>query len=116
LDPKRAEEYTERLFQAMESEKPYLNPELSLSSLSKEMGIKRHYISQILNLQLKKSFWDFINEYRIREAQNLLSDPEKQELSMLQVAFEVGFNSASSFSRAFKRHTGTTPTKYRTKK
>jgi AraC-like DNA-binding protein len=116
LDPNRAEEYTERLFQVMESEKPYLKPELSLSSLSKEMGIKRHYISQILNLQLKKSFWDFINEYRIREAQKLLSDPEKQGLSMLQVAFEVGFNSASSFSRAFKRYTGTTPTKYRAKK
>ncbi|NIM77725.1 MAG: helix-turn-helix domain-containing protein [Candidatus Aminicenantes bacterium] len=113
LDPQKTEEYKKKLLHFMETQKPYLDNELCLSSLSKAVGIQRHYISQILNLKLKQTFWNFVNEYRINEAKKLLSHPGKKNLSILQVAYEVGFNSGVSFNRAFKRHTGMTPSKYK---
>ncbi|UCH95547.1 MAG: helix-turn-helix domain-containing protein [Candidatus Aminicenantes bacterium] len=113
LDPKKGEEYIKKLFQVMETQKPYLNPGLNLSSLAKKVGIQRHYISQILNINLKQSFWDFINEYRINEAKKILSAPGRNDHRILQVAYEVGFNSNVSFNRAFKRHTGMTPSTYK---
>jgi AraC-like DNA-binding protein len=113
LDPGLADVYTRQLLQFMETRKPYLDPNLSLASLAKAVGIQHHYISQVLNINLEKNFWDFIKEYRIAEARKILADPAQDHLSILEVAINVGFNSSSTFNLAFKKITGMTPSAYR---
>ena len=94
-------------------EKPYLNPDLTLSQLARQCEIPNHHLSQILNLDLKNNFYNYINKLRIERAQKLLSDPSKKDLTILEILYDVGFNSKSVFNTAFKKHTGKTPTAYR---
>lgn len=113
LDPDLADTYTKQLLRFMETQKPYLDPNLSLASLAKAVGIQHHYISQVLNIKLEKNFWDFIKEYRIAEARKILADPAQDHLSILEAAINVGFNSSSTFNQAFKKITGMTPSAYK---
>ncbi len=115
LEPEIVRQYTKRLLGLMEAGRPYLDSSLNMDSLSEAVGIQRHYISQILNIELERSFYDFVNQYRIREAKDILTDPGKRDLNILNIALEVGFNSSVSFNRAFKRHTGLTPSQYRSR-
>jgi len=81
--------------------------------LAKETGISSCELSILINHHLNKHFFDFINEYRIEKAMELLTNPERKEYTVLEILYEVGFNSKSSFNTAFKKHTGLTPTEYR---
>jgi AraC-like DNA-binding protein len=97
----------------MISEKPYLNPSLSIRSLSEEIKMNARDVSVLINQNLNQHFFDFINEYRVKKAMEILKDAAKKELTVLEVLYEVGFNSKSSFNTAFKKHTGLTPTQFR---
>ncbi|MDN3593956.1 helix-turn-helix domain-containing protein [Zunongwangia endophytica] len=103
----------ENLISYMETEKPYLNPSLSLRNLADQMGMNSRELSIIINQKLNQHFFDFVNGYRIKEAMNILVDPTKKDETVLEILYEVGFNSKSSFNTAFKKHTGKTPTEYR---
>jgi AraC-like DNA-binding protein len=102
-----------RLKKYMEAEKPYLNPSLTIRSLSEEMKMISRDLSVLINQHLNQHFFDFVNEYRIKEAMEILRNPSKKELTILEILYEVGFNSKSSFNTAFKKHTGKTPTQFR---
>jgi AraC-like DNA-binding protein len=97
----------------MQSEKPYLKPNLSLSDLSLMLGISSHNLSEIINTQLKKSFYDFINSYRIEEVIRLMKEDKNEAYSILSIAFDSGFNSKSSFNMIFKKLKGQTPSHFR---
>ena len=97
----------------MESEKPYLEPSLSIYDLSKRLDLPSKDLSILINHHLNKHFFDFVNEYRIKNAMKLLSDKNNKELTVLEILYEVGFNSKSSFNTAFKKHTRQTPTQFR---
>jgi AraC-like DNA-binding protein/uncharacterized membrane protein len=97
----------------MENEKPYLNPSLSIRNLAEEIKMNTRDVSEIINKHLNQHFFDFVNEYRVKEAMEILKNPTKKELTVLEILYEVGFNSKSSFNTAFKKHTGKTPTQYR---
>ena len=99
----------------MQEEKPYLNASLTIYDLSKEMDIPVRVLSLIINHDLNQHFFDFVNGYRIRNAMGILQDPEKKELTILEILYEVGFNSKSSFNTAFKKYTNLTPTQFREK-
>ncbi|MCB1193196.1 MAG: AraC family transcriptional regulator [Leptospiraceae bacterium] len=102
-----------KLQKLMDEEKVFLEEDVSLQDLAITLGITQHQLSQVLNERLNKNFYQFINEYRIREAQKmLLEDPD---ITVLSVAYSVGFNSKSSFNKAFSQYTGTTPLKYKKK-
>jgi AraC-like DNA-binding protein/ligand-binding sensor domain-containing protein len=113
LEPELISSYLKKLILIMEKEKPHLNPNLTINGLSQMVGLPYYQLSQIINKKLNKNFFDFINEYRIKEAQQLLSDPKRKGDTVLDVAYNVGFNTKSSFNNAFKRFTGTTPSAYR---
>ncbi|TAL32741.1 MAG: AraC family transcriptional regulator [Spirochaetes bacterium] len=101
----------DRLLHAMNTDKIYTREDLSLALLAGELSIAPYQLSQILNERLNKNFNAFVNEYRIREAQGLLTtDPER---SVTSVTYAVGFNSPSSFYEWFIKLTGLTPVKYR---
>lgn len=97
----------------MAEKKPYLDADLSLSSLAKEMKMTRGQLSQLINNGLGETFYDFINRHRVEEVKMLMADPDKANFSLLGIAFEAGFKSKSSFNLIFKRFTGLTPTGYR---
>lgn len=89
----------------------HLNPQLSIIDLAAEMGTNRTYVSNYINQQLHTTFSNYVNAWRVREAQRLLTDTN---LTLEEVAEQSGFNSLTSFRRNFIRLTGTTPGNYRT--
>jgi len=91
----------------------YQDPELSLGSLAEKLGLTTHELSRIINTVLKKSFNDFINEYRVQDAARKMQDPAFDHITLLGIAFESGFNSQSSFNRIFKQSTGKSPVEYK---
>lgn len=102
---------TGRLQAVMAQKRLYADEEISLAQVADEVDITPHQLSQVINERLNMNFNTFINQYRIDEAQKLLiRDPER---SVISVAYEVGFNSKSSFYDAFSRYTGVTPQAYR---
>ena len=97
----------------MLEEKPYLRPSITIQEMAKEIKIPQRDLSILINHRLNQHFFDFINGYRIEEAMKLLRDPQKKQVTVLEILYEVGFNSKSSFNTAFKKYTGSTPTAYR---
>ena len=100
-----------RLAYLMEGEKAYKEMELSLSSLSSRLSVTPHQLSEILNERMRLGFNAYLNGYRVREAERLLA--ERPNATILEIAFEVGFNSKTSFNDNFLQHTGLTPSEYR---
>ena len=97
----------------IENKKPYLKEGCSINSVSEDTKISVHHLSNILNKHFNKNFPDFINEYRIKEAQRLLSTPQFEKMTLEAIGYECGFGSRSSFNKAFKKHTGLTPSQFR---
>ncbi len=95
----------------MDENKPYLDGGLTLPSLARQLELSTNYLSQIINEQLDMNFHDFINKYRVEEAQRLIQSSQ-QEINILQIAFESGFNSKSAFYSSFRKFSEMTPTQY----
>lgn len=115
LDKTFIQNSLKRLNVLMQEQKPYLNPDLSLSELAQMMKISTHQLSQLLNGQLQKSFSDFIREYRIEELKSKLQKKELAHIKIEELAFESGFNSKSVFNKVFKNTSGFTPSEFRKK-
>jgi YesN/AraC family two-component response regulator len=94
-------------------EKLYLDSALTLESLSKKLNITRHYVSAAINHCTQKGFNTLINEYRIKEAIQIMSKKDAQNLSIDQITFDVGFNNRINFYRVFKKVVGLSPTEFR---
>ena len=116
LTPEDKERYVHKLNHLMTDEKLYLDPSINIEILSKKVSIPSRYISQVLNENLNQSFYDFINSHRIEESKKLLVDPAHQDKTVLEVLYDVGFNSKSVFNTSFKKYTGMTPSEYKRKK
>jgi AraC-like DNA-binding protein len=113
LTDERSAEIARQLLDLMDSEKPYLNPELTLMELAAKLAISPHNLSQVFNCEIKKSFFDFVNEYRVGEAKKLLNSSQYGHYSILGIALEAGFNSKSAFYTAFGKHAGMTPSEFK---
>jgi AraC-like DNA-binding protein len=103
----------ERILLYMEDQKPYIDSELTLDQLAGQLSLKAKLLSHVINEVLGQNFFDFVNRYRIQEARRLLTNPEDKKLTVLEVLYQVGFNSKSSFNTLFKKYTGLTPTEFR---
>ncbi|UKB82314.1 AraC family transcriptional regulator [Chryseobacterium sp. MEBOG06] len=97
----------------MIEKEPYLDSSLTIQDLSEQVKIPVKDLSTLINLYMDKHFFDFVNEYRIEKAMQILKDSSQQELTVLEILYRVGFNSKSSFNTSFKKYTGKTPTDYR---
>ena len=108
--------YNEVIFKLktyMTEEKPFLNPSFTIQEMAKTVQIPVRELSLLINHQLGQHFYDFVNAYRIEYAIDILKDGSKNKVTILEILYEAGFNSKSSFNTAFKKHTGHTPTDYR---
>lgn len=115
VDSKRAAKVMLGLREAMQKEHMYLNPNLTLTELSKKLKIHSNYLSRLINEKFGMSYSDYVNRYRIQEAKKLLSDPSRKNQTVLEILYEVGFYSKSVFNTAFKKFTGETPSGFRKK-
>ena len=97
----------------MKNKKPYLNPELTVETLALSMEMHPKDLSKLINEHLQQNFFDFINRYRIREAQDLLINNPDKKITVLEILYKSGFNSKSSFNTLFKKYTGVTPTNFK---
>lgn len=115
LSADESKKILEQLQKHIMTKKPYLEPELTLEQLAGQLNIRPRTLSQVINESLHQNFFDFVNRYRIEEAKRLLTNPADKKITVLEVLYEVGFNSKSSFNTLFKKHTGLTPSEFKKK-
>ncbi|WCT13431.1 ABC transporter permease [Mucilaginibacter jinjuensis] len=97
----------------MKANQFYLDSELSANALAKKLNISIHELSKIINTGLRKNFNDFVNEFRIQDVTRKMKDPAYDHLTLLGIAYECGFNSKTTFNRAFKQLIGKSPIEYK---
>lgn len=97
----------------MEKEKPYLMPALTLDKLAAQLKMQPRILSHLINRHFACNFFEFINSYRVEESKRMLADPLCAEKNMLDLMYDVGFNSKASFNTLFKKKVGMTPSEFR---
>ena len=112
LSNEKADRYLARLLQIMAEEKPYLDPKLSIQKLAHKMEISRNHLTEVINEKLEKNFHRFVNEYRVKEAQELMVAEHTSHFSLSSIGLEAGFNSKAAFNHNFKKITGQTPSSW----
>ncbi len=115
LKERQKKAYQDRLLRHMEAHNPYLDPDIRLDDIATSLSMSPYHLSQTMNELLGVNFYAFVNTYRVEEAKRKLSDPEHFHKTVLEIAFDSGFNSKATFNRIFKQHTGQTPTQYKTR-
>ncbi len=113
LDDEETKTYQTALLKIMGEKRPYLNNDLTLGDLAGLVGLTEHNISEVINVGVGISFFDFINGYRVDEFKERVVQPENKNMTFLSLALECGFSSKSSFNRVFKKMTGLTPSQFR---
>jgi len=113
LTEEKSREYLKKITVYMQTEKPYLENDITLPGLGRMLSISTHHLSRIINENLNKNFFEFINEYRVEEAKTLITKPDNRQINLASLGLESGFNSISAFNAAFKKHTGITPSQFR---
>jgi AraC-like DNA-binding protein len=113
LDPERAEEMRKRLVYLFEVEKIFKNDDLTLRSLAEDLSVPPHQLSWVLNKKMSVTFSGLLNSYRIEEVKKRLASAADAEKTILDIAFDAGFRTKTSFNRTFFRLTGKTPSQYR---
>ena len=110
LNSEDANRIAAKINNAMQKDRLFLDPSLSLKKLSEHLRISPNYISQTLNETMGECFFDYVNRWRIEAAKPDIIEANK---TILAIAYDVGFNARSSFYKAFKKETGQTPSEYR---
>jgi AraC-like DNA-binding protein len=111
LDAPTRERILRKLTEAWNVTRAHLNSQLTLRSLCTQMRENPHYVSQVINQDLRTNFYDLVNQHRIEAAKvALLRTPDR---TVLEIALEAGFNSKSTFNAAFRQFVGRTPSEYR---
>ena len=105
----------EQLENVMETDKPFTDSNLTLINLAQMIHMKPHHLSQILNGIIGQNFYGYINSARIKYAADLMKDNDNKDKSILEIAYQSGFNSKSAFNTYFKNIMGETPSKFRKK-
>ncbi len=112
LKPEQIQKLQKRLQYYISEEKVFLMPELTLKELAEKMNTSSNNLSWLLNQVYQASFYDYINRHRIAAFLNKIDRKEHLQHTLLALAMDVGFNSKSTFNKAFKNEKGTTPSAY----
>ncbi len=115
LTPSVSERIKIRLEKLLHEEKVFKENELRLDDLASYLDISRHQLSQVINEHYKVNFFEFINRHRIAYVEKVLANPDYAHYTIIQIAYEAGFNNKASFNTYFKREVGMTPSAYRIK-
>lgn len=102
-----------RKLELLEQTEFYIEPSLNLANLAKQLGTSPHYLSQVLNEEIGKTYFDYIGQLRIDKAQEMLLNPSIRHFKIEEIAERSGYLSKSAFTTTFKKITGTTPGEFR---
>lgn len=102
-----------RIRNTMEQKQLYLTQNLNIEDFARQVGIHYREVSSIINKHFNTNFFEFVNEYRVNRAKQMLLDPQYAHMTILDILLESGFNSKSSFHRFFKRYTGMSAAEFR---
>jgi AraC-like DNA-binding protein len=116
LDGESMDRYFAKLERMMSGSFLYRKSDLTMDDLAKLTGISRHYISQTINRKTGRNFYGYVNSLRVAEVISALDDASRSGKTILELAFDAGFNSKSSFIAYFKESTGVTPSSYRSRR
>ena len=97
----------------MQEGRKYLEPDISLANLAKQLKISAQKLSFVINTRAGSNFNEYINKFRVTNAIEILKNPGSKDLTIASIGYDSGFNSLSSFNVAFKKFTGVTPSEYR---
>lgn len=111
--PEEIQSLKVRLLHVVETQKPYLNEALGLGELAESLGIGTKKLSELLNQHLHTNFYNFINEYRVREVIERLGTSDAEKYTLIAIAYDCGFQSKASFNRIFKQKMGMSPSQWR---
>lgn len=103
----------DRVNSSVVNQKLYLDPYLSLDSLAASCQLSSGYLSSLINTYSANNFSDYINEFRVEHAKKLINDPDFKDYTVVSMGLESGFNSKSTFYKAFKKFTNMTPVEFR---
>jgi AraC-like DNA-binding protein len=112
LTEEMSESIHTQLQQVMQEERLYENPELSLNDLANHLNVHPNNLSQVINANEGKTFFDYINYHRVEAFKKSVKMPQNQKYKLLGLAYDCGFNSKTSFNRNFKKATGFAPSEY----
>lgn len=112
FDIEQLEKLGDHLQKIMETDKPYLEPKLTLAELSEKCEISTHQLSRVINEKYGKNFFEFVNTYRVEEFKQLVNTDPIENFTLLAIAYKAGFNSKTTFNTAFKKITSQTPKEY----
>lgn len=112
ISSSKSDEVVRAIKHALEVDRVFLNPTLSIQELSRKLNIPQQEVSQVINASFQKKFRDLINEYRIEEVKSMLMRDDIEHMSILGIALDCGFNSEATFYRIFKKNTGISPKEY----
>jgi AraC-like DNA-binding protein len=102
-----------RVWDHMVTTKRYLDNELTIDELARDLGLPPKIVSQVINEGFSSNFFDFVNKFRVEEAKSLLINPPDDKMTIQEIMYHAGFNTKSSFNTAFKKFTGQTPTQFK---
>lgn len=111
-DDPRFDAVAERLRGLLEEQQLYRETALTIGQLARRSGYPEYLVSAVINRRFGCPFWDYVNRYRVEAARRCLSDPDDQRTA-LDIAYDCGFSSKSTFNAAFKRFLGETPSELR---
>ena len=103
----------QRLEHIVRAEKPYLQSDLTIDQLAEKINTSSKKLSQTINASFRQNFFDYVNTYRIEEAKRIMKESLDPKLTVLEVMYQSGFNSKSSFNSIFRKETGRTPSEFR---
>ncbi len=109
----RDREFLQQVLRHMKQDRPFLDSELTLKKMAAQVRANSSSLSKVINESLGMGFSDFVNLYRIEEAKKIMAEDTLNKWDLVDICYEVGFNSMSSFYRVFKMHTGATPMEFR---
>ncbi|MCI0493559.1 AraC family transcriptional regulator [candidate division KSB1 bacterium] len=113
LPENEIQKHVNQLSHFMLREKPYLIPSLTIEDLSEKLAIPTWQLSQVINYTYNQNFFNYINRYRIEEVKQKLQKAADNRKTILEILYETGFNSKSTFNQVFKKHTGMTPSEFK---
>ncbi len=113
IKPELADELYDRILAIVVAGKKYRDPEYSAQKLAKELDTNPRYLSAVINSRFGQNYSCLVNEFRIRDAQHMLTDKRFKEMTMEEIGNAVGFSNRQSFYAAFFKYKGIAPHKYR---
>lgn len=113
VTPTIVEDIAREIIMKLMIEQKYRDPKYSAKRLANDIGVNMRHISAVINMRFQQNYAQLVGEMRIHEAKYMLQDNHFDNMTMEDIAVNVGFSTRQSFYAAFYRQCGMTPREYK---